>query len=249
MPAYYPVFLDVRGRRCVVIGGGDVGEEKVTRLLEYGADVAVIAPEVSESVKALADEGRVAWTRRSYATGDLEGAFIAIVADNSDGKLNRAASNEARELNVPLNVADVTHLCTWIAPAIVRRGDVIVAASTGGASPALARRFREALSGTSRVKSRHGVMEYADLAPLLTEARRELARRDVRLKGDHWQACLTDELVDLVQAGETDEAGRLLMVRLMEGVDCGCPDGVCRMWEDMIEASDIHVHETPSPPQ
>ncbi len=233
MPAYYPVFLDVRDRRCVVIGGGDLGEEKATRLLEYGARVEVISPDITDDLLKEVDGERLTWVRRGYEQGDLEGAFIAIVADTSDGKANRNVSEEARARNVPLNVSDVTHLCTWIAPAVVRRGEVIVAASTGGASPALARKFREELAGTGRVPSRLGVMEWADLAPLLSEVREELAGKGIRLNVDHWQACLTDDLVDLVQSGRSKEAKESLMSRLLIATECDCEDGICKMWEDL----------------
>ena len=233
MPPYYPVFLDIRGRRCVVIGGGDLGEEKVDRLVDYGAATVVIAPSLTENLSAMAGRGEITWIDRGYREGDLEGAFIAIVADTSDSEVNEAVSAEARERNVPLNVNDVTHLCTWIAPAVVRRGDVIVAASTGGASPALARKLREELAGTSRTGSRHKAMEYADLAPLLAEARSRLLGNSIRIRPDHWQACLGDDLVDMLQEGRSEEAATLLMERLMLGAECDCTDGLCRMWEDL----------------
>ena len=233
MPAYYPVFLDLKGRRCVVIGGGDIGEEKVVKLLDHHAIVTVISPDVTEGLRRLVDGKRLHWVQRKYEPADMEGAFIAIVADTSDASLNRSVSKEARTRNIPLNVADVTDLCTWIAPAVVNRGKVTVAVSTGGASPALARKFREELSGSSRMRSQRDVMDFADLAPLLSDARNELARKGVRLNTDHWQACLTDDLVDLVQAGKTDEAAESLMSSLLEGVECGCEDGVCRMWEEL----------------
>ena len=240
MPAYYPVFLDVRGRRCVVFGGGDIGEEKVERLVEYGADTVVISSEVHESVREIADRGGLTWISRGYLPGDLEGAFIAIVADTSDGAVNEAVSREALERNVPLNVADVTNLCTWIAPSVVRRGEVIVATSTGGASPALARKFREELAGTSRTGSRHPVMEYADLAPLLSAARSELQRKGIRLTPDHWQACLTDELIDFVQADEIDRAKQVLMDNLLVSTTCDCTDNVCKIYEEMAQSADVN---------
>ena len=180
-------------------------------------------------------EDGLAWIRRGYEPGDLEGAFIAIVADTSDDEVNRAVSAEAKQRNVPLNVADVTDLCTWIAPSIVRRGDVVVAASTGGSSPALARRFREQLNRTNRVETGYDLMALADLAPLLSAARQELARQGVRLNPDHWQACLTDDLIDLVRAGRAKEASECLIANLMAGAACGCPEGVCRMWEELGE--------------
>lgn len=239
MPLYYPVFLDLRGRRVVVIGGGDMGEEKVTRLLPYGAQVVVVSPDVTEEVSELANDGQIEWVQRPYQSGDLAGAFIAIVADTSDDAVNQAVSEEARERNVPLNVADVTPLCTWITPSVARRGEVIVATSTGGASPALARRFREILNGECRLESRHELMDFADLAPLLSEARLQLLDRGIRLNLDHWQACLTDELIDLVQAGDVERARQVLMDSLLVGTTCDCSDKVCAMYEEMAQPSAV----------
>jgi precorrin-2 dehydrogenase/sirohydrochlorin ferrochelatase len=239
MPLYYPVFLDLRGRRVVVIGGGAMGEEKVTRLLPYEAQVVVVSPDVTDEVAELADDGTIEWVRRPYRRGDLDGAFIAIVAATSDDAVNQAVSEEARERNVPLNVADVTELCTWITPSVARRGEVIVATSTGGASPALARRFREILNGECRLESRHELMDFADLAPLLSDARKQLLDKGIRLNLDHWQACLTDELIDLVQAGEFERAEKVLMDSLLVGTTCDCSDSVCTMYEEMAQATPV----------
>ena len=239
MPLYYPVFLDLRGRRVVVIGGGAMGEEKVTRLLPYEAQVVVVSPDVTDEVSELADDGKIEWVRRPYRRGDLDGAFIAIVADTSDDAVNQAVSEEARERNVPLNVADVTELCTWITPSVARRGEVIVATSTGGASPALARRFREILNGECRLESRHELMYFADLAPLLSDARKQLLDKGIRLNLDHWQACLTDELIDLVQAGDIERARQVLMDSLLVGTTCDCSDSVCAVYEEMAQQTPV----------
>ena len=239
MPLYYPVFLDLRGRRVVVIGGGAMGEEKVTRLLPYEAKVVVVSPDVTDEVSELADDGKIEWVRRPYRRGDLDGAFIAIVADTSDDAVNQAVSEEARERNVPLNVADVTELCTWITPSVARRGEVIVATSTGGASPALARRFREILNGECRLESRHELMYFADLAPLLSDARKQLLDKGIRLNLDHWQACLTDELIDLVQAGDIERARQVLMDSLLVGTTCDCSDSVCAVYEEMAQQTPV----------
>ena len=236
MPAYYPVFMDVRNRRCVVIGGGEMGEEKVEKLLVYDADVVVISPDLTARLHELVIGKGISWIQRGYESGDLEGAFIAIVADTSDENINNQVSKEAEERNVPLNVMDVTHLCTFIAPAVVRRGDVIVAVSTGGSSPALARKYRELLSG-SPIESQHMVMDYAELAPLLYEARMEMRRKGIRLLTDHWQTCITDRLLDLVLEGKTDEARDMLMSELMIGASCDCQGGVCKMWEEKKASS------------
>ena len=212
-----------------------MGEEKVTRLLPYEANVVVVSPDVTDEVSKLAQDGQIEWMRRPYRPDDLEGAFIAIVADTSDDDVNNAVSEEARQRNVPLNVADVTDLCTWITPSVARRGEVIVATSTGGASPALARRFREILNGTSRTPSRHELMDFADLAPLLSDARKQLLDKGIRLNLDHWQACLTDELIDLVQAGQIEQAKQVLMDSLLVGTTCDCSDSICAMYEEMAQ--------------
>ena len=211
MPRYYPAFIDVRDRRCVVIGGGELGEEKVVKLLECNARVTVIAPEVTSVVREMAAEGKVEWLMRQYTPGDLASAFIAIASTDSD-ELNRQIYAEAEERNVLLNVVDVTHLCTFIAPSVARRGEVTVATSTGGASPALARTFRERLE-----KSR--ILEYADLAPLLARGRAELRRRRLKVAPDHWQSCITEELLDIVQQGDDASAYNMLIDSLLAGAE------------------------------
>ena len=208
MTVYYPAFINVSDRKSVVIGGGNIGEEKVEKLLECGATVVVISPQVNDGVREMAGSGRVTWMQREYQPGDLDGAFIAIAATD-DNAANRAISAEAEERNVLLNVVDVTHLCTFIAPSVARRGDVTIATSTAGASPALARKFREELS-------RSRLLEYADLAPILSEARTELKRRGVTVHPDHWQACITEKMLNLVQAGHTDDARQALMSDLLK---------------------------------
>ena len=230
MPTYYPAFIDVKDRRCVVIGGGNIGEEKVVKLLECDAKVAVISPEINDGVRELVDNDRVTWDQREYQPGDLEGAFIAIAATD-ENTVNRQIAKEAEERNVLLNVVDVTPLCTFIAPAVARRGEVTVAASTGGASPALARKFRELLNG-SPIESGHALMEYAELAPLLADARAEIRGKGITLFTDHWQACITDSLLEQVISGKYDDARAILVSDLMFGTTCDCKDGVCKMWED-----------------
>ena len=230
MPAYYPAFIDVQDRCCIVIGGGNIGEEKVVKLLDCHASVVVISPEVNEGVRILAEENKIDWQKREYQTGDLKGAFIAIAATD-DNKVNRAIAKEAEERNVLLNVVDVTHLCTFIAPSVAIRGDVTVAASTGGASPALARKFRELLDG-SPIESSHPLMEYAELTPLLADVRSEIRSRGITLVTDHWQACITDNLLETVLDGRYGEARATLLDDLMKGVGCDCEPGVCKMWEE-----------------
>lgn len=235
-PVYFPIYLDMRGRKAVVVGGGTNGVKKVQGLLPTGADIIVIAETVEPPVARLVEDGKITRLSRGYRDGDLENAFLVVVADTSDEAVNQAVHDEAARRNVVCNVEDVTHLCTFIYPSVVRRGDITVAVSTGGASPALARKFREMLSGTSPVENRHSVMEFADLAHILSDTRLELRQRGITMTLDHFQACITDELVDLVQAGRETEAREVLMADLLKGVDCDCSPGTCKMWIEMAAA-------------
>jgi siroheme synthase-like protein len=232
-PVYFPIYLDMRGRKAVVVGGGGNGEKKVAGLLPTGANIIVISEQVEPSVAALVAEGKVTQLHRGYQDGDLEDAFVVVVADTSDEAINQAVHDDAARRNIVCNVEDVTHLCTYIYPAVIRRGDVTVAVSTGGASPALARKFREMLSGTSPVTNRHPAMEFADLGSILADTRQELRSKGIKLTLDHFQACITDELVDLVQSGKEAEARDILMADLLKGTDCDCEPGTCKMWMEM----------------
>jgi siroheme synthase-like protein len=139
----YPMFVDVAGRRCVVVGGGGVASRKAHGLVERGAEVVVISPEVLPELKA----GEVEIRTRPFEPGDLEGAFLAFAATNSR-EVNAAVAREAREIGIPVNVADRPAEGDFALPSTLRRGRLQVAVSTGGASPALARRIRAALEPT-----------------------------------------------------------------------------------------------------
>ena len=146
MKPYYPVFLDLNARSCVVIGGGPIAEGKIQMLLECGANITMISPTVTAQIKDLAKTGAIQLEEREYREGDLSQAYLVIAATD-DNNVNQTIAREAEQHNLLLNVADVTHLCNFIAPAVVRRGDVTVAISTSGTSPALARKLREEIEG------------------------------------------------------------------------------------------------------
>src|SRR5689334_4582388 len=160
---FYIACLRLTGRRCVVVGGGEVGLEKVEGLLACDADVTLVAPEAHPELVQLSLEGSIRWERREYATGDLEGALIAIAAtDDTDLNIRVFEDAEARAMLV--NVVDVPPLCNFILPAIVRTGPLAVAISTAGASPALAKRMKREIAET------YGE-PYARLAVILNDAR------------------------------------------------------------------------------
>src|SRR6476660_5718740 len=160
---FYIACLRLTGRRCVVIGGGDVGLEKVEGLLACDADVTLIAPAAHPSLAELAGEGSIRWEQREYESGDLDGALIAIAA-TSDTDVNIRVFDDAERRAMLVNVVDVPPLCNFILPAIVRTGPLAIAISTAGASPALAKRMK------SEVAELFGE-EYAELAVILNDAR------------------------------------------------------------------------------
>jgi precorrin-2 dehydrogenase / sirohydrochlorin ferrochelatase len=213
LPAYYPINVDVRGRNCQVYGGdGHEAERKVRYFLECGGKVTFFAAvqDTSEGLKGLAEDGTVVWVRRGYETGDLEGAWIVVVADTSSQEINEAISVEARERNILLNVMDVTPLCTFIAPAIIHRSDVTVAVSTAGTSPALARRLREQISDPAYCKC----LRWADVGPILSDIRTDVRARELPLKPDDWQKVMTDEVLEMFESGDPDRARKMLLVGL-----------------------------------
>jgi siroheme synthase-like protein len=175
----YPICLvGLETRRAVVVGGGTVAARKVAALLEAGAQVTVISPDLAPALTALAAEGRIAAVVRPYRDGDLAGAFLAIAAAG-DPAVNEAVWREAGRCGCLVNVVDDPAHSHFIMPAVVRRGEVTIAVSTGGASPALARRLREKLEAEIGP-------EYGILAEILAELRPELVARFDR--GDARQA-------------------------------------------------------------
>lgn len=136
----YPIFLDLSGRRCVVVGGGAVANRKARKLLQARAEVVVISPQIQPEIESMAVEVR----RRPYEEGDLEGAYLAFTATDSR-KVNSEVAREARERGVFINVADKPTEGSFALPSTLRRGGLQVAVSTGGASPTLARSIREEL--------------------------------------------------------------------------------------------------------
>ncbi|HMB84890.1 MAG TPA: bifunctional precorrin-2 dehydrogenase/sirohydrochlorin ferrochelatase, partial [Methylomirabilota bacterium] len=142
--AYYPVCLEMAGRRCLVVGAGTVAERKVNGLLGAGARVTVVSPSATERLLDWARAGRIGMTLREYAADDLAGHSIVFAATD-DGLVNAEVARDARAAGVLINAADDPAHCDFILPAVLTRGDLTVAVSTGGASPALARVVRDEL--------------------------------------------------------------------------------------------------------
>ena len=209
---YYPLFLEVAGRPCVVIGGGPVAEHKVERLLQVEASVTVISPRLSPRLANLAQEGKIRHVGRDYRPGDLAGSQLAFVA-TGEGEVNAAVAREGRGRGVWVNAADDPTHCDFILPSVLRRGALVVAAATGGASPALPRAVREELEA-------YFTPEYAVLAEVVAEVRRELKEGSRLPGGDAWRRALDGDLRRLIAEGRRDEAKARLFWRLRAG-RCG----------------------------
>ena len=160
---FYIACLKLTGRRCLVVGGGEIGLEKVEGLLASNGQVVLVAPEAVPALEQLAAEGSIEWERREYRPEDLERTFIAIAA-TSDTDVNIGVYNDAERRAMLVNVVDVPPLCNFILPAIVRTGPLAIAISTAGASPALAKRIKR------EIAEKYGP-EHARLAELLNDAR------------------------------------------------------------------------------
>ena len=207
MNPYYPIFLNLSGRNCIVAGGGQVALRKVTTLLQYGADITVISPRLCKGLSELDCGGKIQVRRRAYQAGDLKGAYIAIIA-TGNRSVNLQASLEARCNKIPVNVVDDAGLSDFIVPSIVRRGSVSIAISTAGKSPALARKLRTRLEGELDD-------EYAELALLIEGVRRESKRLKLKISSKRWQEAIDlDNLLQLLKQGKGKKARAILLERL-----------------------------------
>jgi len=206
----YPISLEVAGRRAVVIGRTAVAQGKADALLEAGAPVTVISPGPGPALSRLERHERATVLRRDYQAGDLEGAFLCV-ASSENAKVRAAVHAEARWRRVLVNVMDDIPHCDFAAPALVRRGNLAIAISTGGRSPALARRLRQTLS-------RQFDPRWEELVDLLGEVRMETLP-DLRNYGERarrWQEAIdVDLLLDLIGQGRRGEARTFLIGRLL----------------------------------
>jgi siroheme synthase-like protein len=209
MTVFYPIFLNIEGKKCVVVGGGEVAERKVNALLECGASTIVISLHISEGLRQLAEKDVIQVFLRDYQYGDLEGARIAIAATD-DPVVNAKVAQEGQERGVLINVVDHPQYSEFFVPSLLRQGDVSIAISTGGKSPALSRKIRTELEQSF-------TPEYASLALLLSDVRHNLRKRGAQIRSDTWQECLDlDLLLRMLREGEFEEAKERLISTLLE---------------------------------
>ena len=206
--AYYPVFFDLSGRSVLVIGGGRLALEKVRGLLAAEARVTVIAANLNQELAALRDAGQVEHLARDYRTGDMQGrALVMAAADDPTG--NAALHADARAVGVPLNAADDPANCDFILPAVVRKPPLTLAISTGGGSPAMARRVREELSDYLDT-------ETSSLAELVAELRAELRENGSfgSIPSEAWQSAMNSQVRILLAQRRREEAKAVLLAAL-----------------------------------
>ncbi len=198
----YPIFTDVRDRLCVVIGGGTIAERKVTRLLRSGANVTVISPMLTRRLARHAQQGMIRHLARPFRPVDLRGAWLVIAATDDPG-VNERAFVHATRRRIFTNVVDRKPLCSFIAPAILQRGLLTVAISTGGASPSLAKRIRRDME---RMVGDGYVPMLRLLASLRGEAKRKLSTATARRR--YFDRVISGRVFELVRAGKQLEARR-----------------------------------------
>jgi precorrin-2 dehydrogenase/sirohydrochlorin ferrochelatase len=208
MKKYYPAFLDVAQRKCIVIGGGEIADRKVSQLIQTNATVVVVSPSASTYIQDLADHGKITWIQRHYESGDLVGSFLTIAATD-DPSVNQQVHDEAKQERILINVIDVPELCDFIAPATVERGQITVAISTGGASPALARKIKEAIEHSAE-------LTWADTTQVVTNVRSELRKRKIPIDPDSWQRALDEEFRQLITSGDFESAKTRLLDTLVK---------------------------------
>ena len=204
--SYFPIVLKMTGRRCLVIGGGMVAERKIAALLEVGAEVTVISPKVTEAISHWSKNNSIQLTARCYQNGDLSGHELVFVATD-DAHVNDRVYQEGKSCGAWVNAADDPARCDFILPAVIRRGDLTVAVSTGGASPAARRAIREELEG-------YFSEDYARLVQAAAEVRAELKEKSLSVGAGAWNSALKGEFRRLIREGQTEQAKEFLLTTL-----------------------------------
>ena len=192
MTTYYPIYVELHEQPCIVIGGGKIAEGKVEGLLTAGAQVTIISPSLTSHLHTLVEQNKVAYISRTYQHGDLAGAFMVICATDQ-AEINHQVWQEASANRQLVNVVDDTPRCNFIAPAILRKGDLNIAISTGGKAPALAVRLKE------RLQKEIGP-QYERFLELSGQLREPLARNipDFETRKKLWYELVDSDILELL---------------------------------------------------
>ena len=205
--ALYPMFVETKGRRVIVIGGGNVGAEKVRGLLNAEADITLVSPDLIPELQDHADAGRIKHVARPYRESDLDDGYEWIMVATDDGAINAEVAAAGKKRGIWVNAADDPKNCDFILPAVVRKGKITLAASTSGTSPALARRLREELDA-------YLTEDMPALADLLADVRQEMRKRGIKVENDTWQYAIDGQLRVLLAQRRLGQARARLIERL-----------------------------------
>ena len=211
LPLVYPVCLTVAGRRCMVFGGGEIAERKVLSLLECGARVTVVAPEARPRLHALAAEGQITLELRPYRKGELASRPFLVFAATNDGAVHQQLWEEAEASEILINVVDVPQLCNFIMPSILRRGDLCIAVSTGGRSPALARKIRLELEQQFAEDFGELLLRVSDVREFVKARMQPGHAREAMLS-----TLVEQEILDLLRHNRVEEVKRRYLDRLAD---------------------------------
>jgi precorrin-2 dehydrogenase/sirohydrochlorin ferrochelatase len=195
---YYPIYLNLEGKKCVVVGGGAVAERKVISLVEAEGEVEVISPEITPKLAEMKSLGVISHVEREYRPGDLKKAFL-VVGATDDPEINSSIFREANSADTLVNIVDSPEDCNFIVPSVVRREDLLISISTSGSCPALAKKIREDLEKT------YGP-EYADFLKVLKGFRDQVVKRfkDPEQRKQALRRLLDSDALELLRAGETE---------------------------------------------
>ena len=199
---YYPVFWDIADKKCVVVGGGEVAARKVKRLLNCGAKVFVVSPQLNLELASLKDAGRVSHIASEYLSEFIYGATL-VVGSTDDEKTNLLISRDARENGIPVNIVDDPQKCDFILPAIVERGDLVIAIGTGGKSPALARHLREELEAC------YGT-EYEIFIQILGRLRSQMTK-NVGVGKNWFDALISSGILELIRKKDWEKVKKTVL--------------------------------------
>lgn len=207
---YYPVYLDLRGRDALVVGGGAIAEGKASQLVKAGARVTVVSPELTEGLRGLVENGEINHRSRCFVEEDLSGVFL-VISSTDDRVVNEAVAEAAARRSLLCNVVDQPDLCNFITPALITRGDLQISVSTGGGSPTLTQRVKREIAALIGE-------EYGALLELAAEMRAEAKERisDFDMRKNALRAFVESEAIDLIRAGKGEEARALARRFLQE---------------------------------
>ncbi len=204
MPKFYPMMMNLKERHCLVVGGGDVAARKIEMLVSCGAKVKVVAPEIDHSLKPLLENGSVNHLKGEYEKSQIDGVVLVIAGTDNEA-VNRAVYEDASSKGVPVNVVDVPDLCSFIVPSVVERGDLLIAISTSGKSPAFSKQIRKEL------QKKFGP-EYAEMLKLMGEVRKLVIEAEPNL--DKRMKILSEiansDILERIKGGETFSAKKVL---------------------------------------